>query len=64
MTSSRTSQKASRKAKPRVRKQAQYERFQQTARELGVDDEISIESFERAFEKIVPPKRPASDREK
>jgi hypothetical protein len=30
--------------------------FQQTARELGVDDEESAEQFEAAFRKIVPPK--------
>jgi hypothetical protein len=38
-------------------KKAQYERFKETARELGVDDPKSAERFERAFEKIVPPKR-------
>jgi hypothetical protein len=38
-------------------KNEQYERFQQTAREFGVDDEKSAETFERAFKKIVPPKR-------
>jgi hypothetical protein len=37
-------------------KKDQYERFQETARKLGVDNEESAESFERAFEKIVPPK--------
>ena len=37
-------------------KKDQYERFQQTARELGVDDEESAQTFERAFKKIVPPK--------
>ena len=38
-------------------KKEQYERFQETARKLGVDDEESARTFERAFEKIVPPKR-------
>ena len=42
------------KAKPS--KKDQYERFQQTARDLGVDDEESAQKFERAFAKIVPPK--------
>jgi hypothetical protein len=37
-------------------KKEQYERFQQTARDLGVDDEESSQKFERVFEKIVPPK--------
>ena len=32
----------------------QYERFRQSARELGTDE--SEEAFERAFKKIVPPK--------
>jgi hypothetical protein len=43
-------------AKPKSKKD-QYERFQQTARDLGVDDESSAERFERAFEKLVPAKR-------
>jgi hypothetical protein len=38
-------------------KKEQYERFQQAARKLGVDDEESAVTFERAFKKIVPPKR-------
>jgi hypothetical protein len=38
-------------------KKDQYERFQQTARDLGVDDEESAQKFEHAFAKIVPPKR-------
>jgi hypothetical protein len=37
-------------------KKEQYERFQQTARKLGVDDEKSAATFERAFKKIVPPR--------
>jgi hypothetical protein len=43
-----------RPAKPS--KKDQYERFQQTARDLGIDDKEGAETFERAFEKIVPPK--------
>jgi hypothetical protein len=42
------------KATAKPNKKDQYERFQKTARELGVDDEGSAETFERAFEKIVP----------
>jgi hypothetical protein len=38
-------------------KKDQYERFQRTARDLGADDEESAQAFERAFSKIVPPKR-------
>jgi hypothetical protein len=34
----------------------QSERFKETARNLGADE--SGEAFRRAFEKIVPPKRP------
>ena len=44
-------------ALPRSRKSegnAQYERFREAARELGVDD--SPETFDREFRKIVPPK--------
>jgi hypothetical protein len=33
----------------------QFERFVETARKLGVDE--SGEAFERAFEKIVPPRK-------
>jgi len=42
-------------AKPK-NKREQYERFQQAARDLGVDDEQSAEAFEKAFKKIVPPR--------
>jgi hypothetical protein len=38
-------------------KKDQYERFQKIARELGVEDEESAKTFERAFSKIVPAKR-------
>ena len=41
------------KAKPS--KKDQYERFQQTARDLGIDDKEGAEAFESAFKKIVPP---------
>jgi hypothetical protein len=41
-----------RPAKPS--KKDQYERFQQTARDLGIEDAESAEAFERAFAKIVP----------
>lgn len=43
---------------PRKRRAAdkeQYERFREAARELGTDE--SEEAFERAFQKIVPPKQ-------
>ncbi len=41
-------------------KKEQYERFRETARELGIDDEESGEAFEIAFKKIIPPKRQPS----
>jgi hypothetical protein len=44
-----------RTAKPS--KKDQFERFEKTARDLGVDDDASAAAFERAFEKIVPPRR-------
>jgi hypothetical protein len=47
------------KVAPSRSKKKQYERFQQTARDLRVDDEESALKFERAFAKIVPAKRPA-----
>jgi len=49
------------KAAAKPNKKDQYERFQQTARDLDVDDDESAEKFERAFEKIVPPKRPPKE---
>jgi hypothetical protein len=50
-------EKPKRPAKPS--KKDQYERFQKTARNLGIDDQEGAEAFERAFKKIVPEKRPA-----
>jgi hypothetical protein len=44
------------KQKRKPSKADQYERFRQTAREHGVDNEESAQEFERAFRKIVPPK--------
>ncbi len=45
------------KSKPaKPSKKGQYERFQQTARDLGIDEQEGAEAFERAFEKIIPPK--------
>jgi hypothetical protein len=41
-------------AKPN--KKDQYARFQQTARDLGIDETEGAETLERAFGKIVPPK--------
>ncbi len=48
------SPKAKKKKKPESQK-AQSERFIETARKLGVDE--TGEAFERALEKIAPPKR-------
>ncbi len=45
------------KPQPKLSKKAQYDRFRETARILGVDDEKSREAFERAFTKIVPPRK-------
>jgi hypothetical protein len=50
-------------AKPKQKKRdtAQSRRFKEAARALGADE--SGEAFERAFKKIVPPKKPrAQDR--
>jgi hypothetical protein len=46
------------KRKPSAKKQ--YERFAETARDLGIDNEKSAREFERAFRKIVPPRRSSS----
>jgi hypothetical protein len=49
-------EKAGTKKSPKPSKKDQYERFEQAARDLGVDNEESAEAFERAFKKIIPPK--------
>jgi hypothetical protein len=49
--------KAEKQKPTKPSKKDQYERFQKTVRDLGVDDEQSAETFERAFAKIVPPRR-------
>ncbi len=43
------------KPKPEADKK-QYERFNETARDLGVDNPESAEAFEGSFRKIVPPR--------
>jgi hypothetical protein len=45
------------KKQKKPNKNEQYERFRETARKVGVDDEKSAETFEKAFKKIVPPRR-------
>ncbi len=37
--------------------QAQHERFKEAARKIGADK--NAEAFDRAFGKIVPPKKPS-----
>jgi hypothetical protein len=49
-------EKAGTKKSPKPNKKDQYERFQEAARDLGVDDEESAQKFERDFAKIVPPR--------
>jgi hypothetical protein len=44
---------AGKKRKPQKTDKAQSERFKETARELGADENSA--AFERAFRKIVPP---------
>lgn len=44
------------KQNPKPSKKKQYERFQQAARDLGVDNEESARAFESVFGKLVPPK--------
>ena len=50
------------KATAKPSKKDQYERFQKTARDLGVDDEESARKFEQTFAKVVPPKSRSSAR--
>jgi hypothetical protein len=44
------------KRMPKTTDKREYERFVETARKLECDE--SEEAFDRAFKKIVPPKRP------
>lgn len=46
----------SKKTRTRTAEEADGQRFLETARQLGADE--SGEAFERAFGKIVPPKKP------
>jgi hypothetical protein len=43
------------KRTPKISDKRQFERFVETVRKLGVDE--SEEAFDRAFRKIVPPKK-------
>jgi hypothetical protein len=43
------------KRTPKISDKRQFERFAAAARKLGIDE--SEEAFDRAFTKIVPPKR-------
>ena len=45
------------KRTPKNQDKREYERFVETARKLGCDE--NEEEFERAFKKIVPPKQPS-----
>jgi hypothetical protein len=42
------------KRTPKIKDKRQYERFVETARKLGCDE--NEEAFEQTFKKIVPPK--------
>jgi hypothetical protein len=50
------------KRSPKTQDKRQYERFVETARKLGCDEDE--ETFERSFSKIVPSKRGASGQNK
>ena len=57
MAKTRTTRKAIQKPPSRkIEDKAQYERFQEFAREVEADDDP--EAFDRQFRKIVPPKSP------
>jgi hypothetical protein len=58
-TKTRSTRKTAPKPPSRkIEDKAQYERFREFAREVEADDDA--EAFDRAFRKIVPPKRPDS----
>lgn len=55
MTKTKTAAKPAKKPGRKTADKAQFERFVETAREIGVDE--SPEALDRAFEKVVRPKR-------
>jgi len=58
MATAKTKTRSKAAAKPPSRKiedKAQYERFVETARKIGMDEDP--EALDRAFEKVVPSKR-------
>jgi hypothetical protein len=55
MAKARTTRKTAQKPPSRkIEDKEQYERFREFAREVEADE--SVEAFDRAFKKIVPPK--------
>ena len=55
-TKAKTTKTPARKPQTKKTDKAQFERFVETARKIGVDE--SPEALDRAFEKIVPSRRP------
>jgi hypothetical protein len=54
MTKTKTAPKTAKKPARKTTDKAQFERFVETAREIGVDE--SPEALDRAFRKVVPSK--------
>jgi hypothetical protein len=52
MTKTKTAEKTPKKASRKKTDKAQFERFVETARKIGVDE--SPEALDRAFDKIAP----------
>jgi hypothetical protein len=58
MTSETNTQKTARTQRRKKVDKAQFERFVEAAREIGVDE--SPEALDRSFEKVVSPRKPSS----
>jgi hypothetical protein len=54
MTKTKTAPKTAKKPRRKTADKAQFERFVETAKKIGVDE--SPEALDRAFEKVVRPK--------
>ena len=59
MTKTKTAAKPAKKPSRKTADKAQFERFVETARKIGVDE--SPEALDRAFDRIAPSSKPRPD---
>jgi hypothetical protein len=56
MAKTKTTENAPKKARRKTSDKAQFERFVETARQIGVDEDP--EALDRAFDRIAPKRKP------